>query len=189
MMPNKTYELRKLYFEQSDYSTKEKAAEFEQPLLIQWPKSSYFNKLSIDAQLLQKALKPKTDYQAKTLSERIFGTEIKKQQTGLSHLSNLFYERCRLHKNHLTELNSRHMEAQEKLFGAQINHTPDRAKRLSNLEGQLAQLEKERRDEELGFWKDTVELRQQLFENAGEYTAAKQRDLIFADVETGYHGN
>ena len=179
MMPNKTYELRKLYFEQSDYSTKEKVADVEKPLLIQWPKSSYFNKLKIDARLLQKALKPKSNYQDKTISEKIFGGEIAKQQTGLSHLSNLFYERCRLHKNHLSEINSRHMDAQERLFGVQINHTPDRAKRLSNLEGQLAQLEKDRRDEELGFWKDTVELREQLFENAGEYTAAKQRDVIF----------
>lgn len=181
--------MRKLYFEQSGYSTKETAADYAKPLLIQWPKSSYFNRLSIDAQLLQKTLKPETDYQAKTVSEKIFGSEIAKQHTGLLHLSNLFYERCMLHKSHLSEINSSHMDAQERLFGVQINNYPDRAKRLSNLEGQLAQLEKERRGEELGFWKDTVELRQQLFENAGEYTAAKQRDLIFADVETGYHGN
>ena len=189
MMPNKTYELRKLYFEQSSHSAPKKAADDEKPLLIKWPQSSYFNALSRDAQLLQKALKPEADYRARSVSQKIFSSEVKKQRTSLDHISNIFYERCRLHKTHLSEINSRHMDAQEKLFGVKINNFPDKAKRLSNLEGQLAQLEKERRDEEIAFWKDTAELREHLFENAGEYSAARQREKTFADVEADYDGN
>jgi hypothetical protein len=80
------------------------------------------------------------------------------------------------------------MEIQEKLFGIQINNFPDRAKRLSNLEGQLLQLEGQRRDEEIAFWKDTVELRAKLFEHAVAYKDAKQRFSILSDVEGKYAG-
>ena len=54
------------------------------------------------------------------------------------HAANLLLERSHLHQRHLKEIDRRHIEAQEKMFGAQINHTPDRTKRLSTLEGQLA---------------------------------------------------
>jgi len=50
----------------------------------------------------------------------------------------------------------------------------------------LLQLEQSRRDEELAFWKDTVELREKLFENSVDYRAAKHRESIFSDVETDY---
>ena len=184
MMPNKTYELRKLYFEQNQYSAE--PAKPEYPLLLQWPEKGYFNKLKPDAELLQRALKPEKNIEEKTVSEQIFGNEIKQQSIDLYHTANLFYERCRLHRNHTAEIDRRHIEIQEKKFGVEINKTPDRAKRLSNLESQLLQLEGQRREEELAFWKDTVELRASLFENSADYRAAKQRSDIFSDVEADY---
>jgi hypothetical protein len=71
------------------------------------------------------------------------------------------------------------------LFGVQINNAPDKARRLSNLEGQLLQLESQRRDEELAFWKDTVDLREKLFEGAASYKDANHRYSVFSDVEAG----
>ncbi|MFC1675804.1 hypothetical protein ACFL3G_01925 [Planctomycetota bacterium] len=184
MFPNKTYELRKLYFEQSKYSAKPIKPEY--PLLLQWPEKGYFKKLKPDVDLLQRALKPDKNIEEKSISEQIFGNEIKQQSIDLHHIANLFYERCRLHKNHISEIDRRHIEAQEKLFGVQINNASDKGKRLSTLEGQLSQLDQQRREEELAFWKDTVELRGTLFENSGDYRAAKQREFIFSDVEAGY---
>ena len=75
---------------------------------------------------------------------------------------------------------------QEKLFGAKINSAADKGKRLSSLEGLLLQLESQRRDEELAFWKDTVELREKLFEGAVTYKDANHRYSVFADVEAEY---
>jgi hypothetical protein len=98
-------------------------------------------------------------------------------------MANLFFERCKLNKQHIQDIDHRHMQIQEKKFGAELNLD---AKRLSNLEGQLLQLEQSRRDEELAFWKDTVELREKLFENSVDYRAAKHRESIFSDVETDY---
>ena len=71
-------------------------------------------------------------------------------------------------------------------FGVKINNSPDKAKRLSNLEGQLLQLEIQRRDEQIAFWKDTVELREKLFEGAATYKDANHRYSIFSDVEEKY---
>ena len=55
-MPNKTYELRKLYFEQSQYSAKQAKPDY--PPLLQWPANGYFEKFKLDAGLLQKAISP-----------------------------------------------------------------------------------------------------------------------------------
>ena len=56
MMPNKTYELRNLYFQQSQYSAE--PAKPDYPLFLQWPDKGYFEKFKPDADLLQKALSP-----------------------------------------------------------------------------------------------------------------------------------
>jgi hypothetical protein len=181
MMPNKTYEMRNLYFQQSMYSAE--PVEPDKPLFLQWPSNGYFERLQPDADLLQKALNPEINYKDKTVSEQIFGNEIKQQYISLKHMANLFFERCKLNKQHLQDIDHRHMQIQEKKFGAELNLD---AKRLSNLEGQLLQLEQSRRDEELAFWKDTVELREKLFENSVDYRAAKHRESIFSDVEADY---
>jgi hypothetical protein len=184
MMPNKTYELRNLYFQQSPYSFE--PVDSDKPLFLQWPSNGYFERLRPDADLLQKALNPETEDKDKTVSEQIFGNEIKQQYISLKHMANLFYERCKLNKQFFREIDRRHLEIQGKRFCAEINHTPENAKRLSNLEGQLLQLEQSRRDEELAFWKDAVELREKLFENSVDYRAAKHRESIFSDVEADY---
>ena len=183
-MPNKTYELRKIYAEYSQYSAKQ--IEPKYPPLLQWPANGYFEKFKLDAKLLQKALSPlekSTDY---SVADQVFGNQKQSEYLGLKHLANLFYERCKLHKQHLKEIDSTHIKVQESLFGVKINNSPDKAKRLSNLEGQLLQLESQRRDEELAFWKDTVELREKLFEGAATYKDANHRYSIFSDVEDKY---
>lgn len=182
MMPNKTYELRKLYFEQNQYSVKP-PYETNENSLISLPDDWNFKPLQLDVNMLEKDVKDQFRDPYKSVAEQVFGSELKKQYTHLKHAANLLSERSELHQRHLKEIDQRHMEAQEKLFGVQINHAPDKGKRLSNLEGQLAQLEKERRDEELAFWKDTVDLRQQLFESGWNYRDALARTEIFSEVE------
>ena len=177
-MPNKTYELRKLFFQQNTYSP----ACGKKYSMVSLPEDWNFKPLKEDVELLDKNLKASPEkYQS--VAQQVFGLELKKHYTHLRHIANLLTERAQLHKRHLKEIDKRHIEAQEKMFGAQINHTSDRNKRISSLEGQLAQLEKERRDEELDFWKDTVDIRQQLFENGWQYRDSLQRTQVFSDVE------
>ena len=183
-MPNKTYEMRNLYFQQSQYSVKEAKPEY--PLLLRWPENEYLNQFKPDAKLLQKTLSPLEKSLSYNIADQIFGNQKQLEYLSLKHLANLFYERCRLHNQHIKDIDHRHLEIQEKKFGAEINPTPENFKRLTNLEGQLLQLEQSRRDEELAFWKDTVELREKLFENSVDYRAAKHRESIFSDVEADY---
>ena len=183
-MPNRTYELRKLYFEQSQYSAKKVEPDY-QPLL-QWPENGYFEKFKLDAKLLQKALSPLEKSTNYSIADQVFGNQKESEYLGLKHLANLFYERCKLHKQHIKEIDSTNIKVQEKLFGVKINNSPDKGKRLSSLEGLLFQLESQRRDEELAFWKDTVELREKLFEGAATYKDANHRYSVFSDVEEKY---
>ncbi len=184
MMPNKTYELRNLYFQQSQYSAEQAKPDY--PLFLQWPDKGYFEKFKPDADLLQKALSPLEKSVTNSIADQVFGNLKQIEYLDLKHSSNLFYERCRLHKQHIQEIDRRHIEIQGNLFGVKINNFPDKARRLSNLEGQLLQLESQRRDEELTFWKDTVALREKLFESAAAYKAANHRHTVFSGVEAQY---
>lgn len=184
VMPNKTYELRKLYFQQSRYSAK--PAKVIYTPLLKWPENGYFENFKSDANLLQKALMPDKLSQDSTIADQVFGNQKKLEYLGLKHLANIFYERCKIHKKHIRDIDHRHLDIQKKKFGIEINKAADQTRRLTGLEGQLLQLEQQRRDEELDFWKDTVELRARLFEGAAGYKDANHRHGIFSDVEEKY---
>jgi hypothetical protein len=117
------------------------------------------------------------------VADQVFGQQRQQESVHLRHVANLFYERCRLHKQHVRDIHHTHSQIQEQLFLLKINNPPESARRLSNLESQLLQLEGQWRDEELAFWKDTVELREKLFEGARAYGAATHRYAVFAGVE------
>ena len=55
-----------------------------------------------------------------------------------------------------------------------------------NLEKLLVQLEHEKRQEELAFWKDTAEVRKDLFAQAFEYTATRRRSQLLGSLEAQY---
>lgn len=185
MMPNRTYELRTLYFQQSQYNT-QPSESHSYPSLLQWPNSRYFSQLQPDAELLQETLSIPDPSQENSLSEQVFGRELRQQNFGLQHLSHLFYERCRLHQKHIQEIQDRHLKVQERLFGVEINQFPDRNKQLRTLEGQLMQLEQQKREEELAFWKDTMEVREKMFESTALYQGTRQRFSLFSEVEAQY---
>ena len=156
------------------------------PSLLYWPRHGYFDTLKRDTDLLGDALSPLAVCNANSLSDQVFGNQLKQQGIGLKHQGNLFYERCKMHNQHIQDIDDRHLKVQGKLFGVEINNFPDRNKRMGNLEGQLLMLENQRREEELAFWRDTVELRQNMFETAASYKDARNRYSIFSDVEGKY---
>jgi len=184
-MYNTTAPTGELYSQHSQYSG-QKPEDPSYDSLLQWPSNGYFDKFKPDADLLQKALSPIERSKTYSVADQVFGNQKQVEYTGLRHLAHLFSERTQLHSQHIKDIGHRHIQIQEKLFGVKINNFPDRARRLSNLEGQLLQLEKEKREQELAFWKDTVELRERLFEGAAAYKAARHRYSVFSDVEAKY---
>ena len=181
------YERTDSYFQPSGYTAHQDTDKYDHTPLLQWPANGYFERLKPDAELLQSALLPRYHLKTTTLSEQVFGNELKNQRLDLKHAANLFQERCRLDKNHLGEIDYRHAKVQEKVFWLEENpHFPDHLRRMTNLQSQLLQLEQQRREEELSFWKDTVELRQQLFATAADYRNTRHRYSIFTRVEDKY---
>jgi hypothetical protein len=156
------------------------------PPLLRWPSGGYFGLFAVDSYLLKQALLPNTRAADQSIADQVFGNQRQQEYVNVAHATNLLYERARLHRQHLRDMDHRHMQIQEMLFGVRINNFPDKAKRQGKLESQLLQLEQQKRDEELAFWKDTVDLRQQLIEGASLYKAAKHRYSVFADVEAGH---
>lgn len=154
------------------------------PSLLHEHTKSHLGKFEPDLKLLTETLSVQDPPHFQNIADQVFGSQQKQAQTCLKHLGNLLYERTSLHQQHLRDINHRHSQTLDKLFLAKINSTPDQAKRLSNLEGQLLQLESQQRDEELAFWKDTVELREKIFEGASLYKDSKHRHDIFSDMET-----
>ena len=143
---------------------------------------TYENDMKLDIDLLRTSLlEKKVNYDS--VAGQVFGGLQRQEYDNLRHRANLMQERIKLHHRHLDDIDSRHLQIQEMLFGVKLHQTPDTIKRQSTLEGQLLQLESQRREEELSFWKDTVELREKLFEGASDYTANKQRYDMFSEVE------
>ena len=60
----------------------------------------------------------------------------------------------------------------------------DLSRKQDSLEHEAMNLERQRRDEYAGFWKDQVLLRKELTELAGAWAAARARESILDGVDT-----
>jgi hypothetical protein len=150
---------------------------------LQWPPEKPFEKFKRDAALLKEALSPCPSQRDRTLAEQVFGGQAKQQKISLGHLANILYERALLHRNRLRDIDWRLTECQDRLSVLKMNFPMDGGKTQQHLEKLIIELEKQRHDEEASFWKDSAEVRQQLFENATTYGAAKRRQSMLYGVE------
>jgi len=182
-----TPQVRESCFYRSPYSDTQPG---HQPYdsLLQWPRNGYFEALKPDAILLKEALTSYSGPQASTVAEQVFGNQARQQRISLKHLANILYERALLHRGHLKDIDHRLMEFQERLSIVKMHFPVDGGKTQQNLEKILLDLETQRHDEELGFWKDSTEVRQQLFENAATYSATRHRKDLLCGVEGEYGG-
>lgn len=141
--------------------------------------------LARDAETLAQMLTPIDLPQDSSIAAQLFGGQ--RYETGLSlqHFVNLLDERARLHRRHIADINHRHMHMQGVLFGAKLHGRMDGYKNAMRLEQVLSQLDEQRRREELQFWKDTMEVREQMWVVAKEYTALRHRMALFDGLEPG----
>jgi hypothetical protein len=182
MAYNTTAELRELYFQPSPYSV-DRPEYWRYDSLLQWPSNGYFKPFTSDAALLRQTLTMYAKPEAQSVAEEIFGSQARQQQISLKHLANILYERALLHKNHVKDIDHRLMQSQEKLSILKMHFPVDGGRTQQNLERLLLDLEKQRRDEELNFWKDSTEIRQKLFDGAIAYSATKHRQNMLYGVE------
>jgi len=153
--------------------------------LLQWSGNRYFDSLKKDVPLLEETLAPAREapeYPA-TLAEQVFGQQKREHRTSLKHLVNLLYERSMLHHRHLADIDDRLLDCHSRLSIARMMSPVQADREAMNLEKLIVQLEKDRRKEELDFWKDSKELREGLFEHAMEYGATARRARMLSGLE------
>jgi hypothetical protein len=155
--------------------------------VFDWYRHESVQSMQRDAYTLAEMLAPVYLDEDATLAEQVFGNQARHQRLSLRHIANLLNERVKLHKRHLRDIGHQNMQVQELLSGERLHSDRAYGRRATNLERTLIQLDKEKWDEELGFWKDTVELRDRLFEHAQEYQALRHRTALM-DVDAGECG-
>ena len=183
MNPYTFHKVQEAYFARSQYELSESYKYRDS--LFQWPGSQYFHSLQKDIPLLQESLtpSPETPGYPATLADQVFGHQKREQRISVKHLINLLYERSRLHYRHLQDIDHRLMDCHSRLSIARML-SPIRADMEQvNLERLIVALEKDRRKEELGFWKDSADIRKELFEHTKEYGATARRARMLSGLE------
>ena len=178
-----TYELtrlQELYSNSSAYAErwKDPPADF----VVKWPRDSYGGLFWKDTVLCQESLARPTPAPDEDLAARVFGNQLRLKKISVQHLANLLTERARLYAKHVAEIKSKHIQIQEEVFREKLMSPQPASRRQVALEGLLVQLEKEKRNVESDFWADTRDIRETLFENAGEYQAASHRSSLLSSL-------
>ncbi len=137
---------------------------------------------------LAEMLSPVHVPEERTLVEQVFGNQSSQQKHLLRHGTTLLKERARLHRQHLRELDHQHRHLQRKMPVTRPYSIVDNRQKELGIERMLLQLEQQKRQLELDFWKDSMDLRDKLFETAGEYQAIRHRTYLLEDVETDSEG-
>ena len=141
--------------------------------VIAWPAEIHQPLFQRDSQLFQEVVSVPSSSND-SLATRIFGNQLRRQKLSVKHLTNLLYERAMLYSRHVRDINSQHAEFFEQLSIERLLSPNGDGRHQLALESMLVDLDKEKRKEELDFWKDSKDIREVLFETGGEYQSASQ---------------
>ena len=183
MNPYTFAKVQEAYFARSQYEPPQAYSHGDS--LLQWPGNRYFDSLKKDVPLLEETLAsaPEAQPYPASLADQVFGHQKRSHAISVKHLLNLLYERSRLHHRHLKDIDHRLMDCHSRLSIARLMSPVETDREAMNLEKLIVALEKDRRKEELDFWKDSKDLREGLFEGAMEYGATARRARMLAGLE------
>jgi len=183
MNPYTFHKVQEAYFARTEYAKPESYEPSDS--LFQWPGNRYFDSLKKDVPLLEETLAPAPEAQPYlvSLADQVFGHQKREHAISVKHLLNLLYERGRLHYRHLKDIDHRLMDCHSRLSIARLLSPVETDREAMNLEKLIVALEKDRRKEELDFWKDSKDLREGLFEGAMEYGATARRARMLSGLE------
>ena len=117
------------------------------------------------------------------LADDIILDKVRMLKASLEQMLGLIAEREKVRQNNLRSIESELFKVQAELFIYQCivyPISPDH-KRKSNLERALSDLEKSRRQEEIGCWQDTLKLWPELLKIAGYYRAAVRKSHMIME--------
>jgi hypothetical protein len=152
---------------------------------IQWVRSLDAEKPTLDDALLKEALSAYAGPREATLAEQVFGSQARQQRIGLKHLANVLYERTLLHNKRLGDIDHQLTDFLDRLSVLKMHFPLGEGRSQQQLEKLVIELERQRYEEQVSFWKDGAEIRQQLFESAAAYSSAQRRKDMLYGVEAG----
>jgi hypothetical protein len=103
----------------------------------------------------------------------IFANQATTHAANSRQLATLILEREKLARKHLRDIAWRMGEVQARR--PELIHQGARPGDLLKIDQQMGELDKQKRDVELGLWQDILELRRDLHEERREYRATRQR--------------
>lgn len=165
----------------SGYAPRKYAADH----LLQWQANRYSNAWDRERYVLSEAL-IQPEVKTNTLAEQVFGNQTRQQKLQVMHEASLISARYDLHKKHIRDIQHRLSQLQEQFSIAKMLNPLGPSKQEIDLEKLLVNMESQKREEEVAFWKDTLKVRQEMFTGVREYQAARQRADVFKDLEAGY---
>jgi hypothetical protein len=162
----------------SGYSPRRFAADY----IFQSQSSKYAGTWEKERYVLSAALS-QLELKADTLADQVFGNQARQQKLQVVHDASLIAARYELHKRHVRDIQHRLSELQGEMSVQRMLNPMMLSKPELDLEKLLLNLESQRRDEDIAFWKDCCKLRQELFSGIKEYQAMKHRTDILKSLE------
>ena len=134
--------------------------------------------------LLERTLRPYTG-SSDDLVSVVFANQAAKHQLSSYQLAGLIQERREMAGRHKKDIGSRLMDMFEARSITRMLNPADGGRRVSGIERQIVDLERQEHDVELGLWKDTLELRSTLLNERGDYQATRRRINLLSGGDYG----
>jgi hypothetical protein len=138
-----------------------------------------------DTGRLLKRMEGKTGSE-RTLSDRVFGGQLRRGRVSIENSDKLIFQREELLKRAIREIDERRNVVMNRLSVALRPYSGRTPQEVSRVERTLLDLESERRDAYLQFWKDAATEQKELLEIAAEYLAARDRASLLDGTASAY---
>ena len=122
----------------------------------------------------------------RTLSDRVFGGQIRRGKVSIENSDRLIAQREELLKRAIREIDARHNDVFNRWCCARRPYSGLTSQEINRIEKTLLDLESDRRDAYLQFWKDVATEQKELLEIAAEYLAAKDRASLLGGASVAY---
>ena len=122
-------------------------------------------------------------YASGSLSDRIFGGQLRQGRAAVMNSERLIAERGKLLDRHIREIDENRNDVITRLHFLRRPYTLHRPQDVARVEKMLMDLDSARRDEYVTFWRDLARERKELLESAAEYQASKNRASLLGGTE------
>ncbi len=148
---------------------------------LSWAKHNGFGNYRLAVAYLQRVDRMleniRQPYEKETfdIPSTVFANQTAEHALNSYHLAGLIQHRREMAKKHLADIKFRLDDLlDDKSITKMLNLASD-SNKLTNIERQILDLEKQQRDIQCSLWKDTLELQSSLLQERSEYQATKRR--------------